>query len=88
MLLKFSLSLFSVLGLCSCSSVGVYSLENRSAAPVQAPTRILVEPFSAPLSAFQLGERTAREKAVLRDEIVQNLARSTSRQILTLAADS
>ena len=88
MLSRLALSLFSVLGLCSCSSVGIYSLENRSAAPVQAPSRILVEPFSAPLSAFQLGERTAREKSVQRDEIVQNLARSTASQIRTHAADS
>ncbi len=81
-------SLACLLTLCSCSSVGVYSVRSKSTPPRQAPTRIWVERFSAPMSAFQLGERSASEKRVLRDEIVANLARSTAGQLRTHAANS
>ena len=40
------------------------------------------------MSAFQLGERSAGEKRVLRDEIVTNLARGTAAQLRTHAANS
>ena len=47
-----------------------------------------MERFSAPPAAFQLGERSASEKRVLRDEIVASLARSTAGQLRTHAANS
>lgn len=81
-------SLAVLLTFCSCSSVGVYSVQSNSARLQQAPSRIWVERFSAPLSAFQLGERSAGEKRVLRDEIVGNLAQSTAVQLRTHAANS
>jgi len=81
-------SIVCVLALSSCSSVGVYSVESNATRLRNAPTHVWVERFSAPMSAFQLGERTASEKRVLRDEIVANLARSTAAQIRVHAANS
>lgn len=86
--LKLLLSLAVAITFCSCSSVGVHSLQTNRVAVREAPSRIWVERFSAPLSAFQLGERPASEKRVLRDAIVTNLARSTSGQLNTHAANS
>lgn len=77
-----------VLGLSACSSVGIYDLQKKQTRLAQGPTRILVEPFSAPLSAFKLGDRTPAEKGVLRDEIVAGLARGTASQLRTHAADA
>ena len=81
-------SLACLLAFCSCSSVGVHSVHTSSVPLREAPSRIWVERFSAPLSAFQLGERSASEKRALRDEIVASLARSTAGQLRTHAADS
>jgi len=81
-------NLVCLLALCSCSSVGVHSLHTKPVALRSAPSRIWVERFSAPPAAFQLGERSASEKRVLRDEIVANLARSTAGQLRTHAANS
>ncbi len=78
----------TLLGLSACSSVGIYDLKKNDARLAQGPTRILVQPFSAPLSVFQLGERSAQEKSVLRDEIVTALARGTASQLRTHAADA
>jgi len=81
-------SLTCILTFSSCSSVGIHSVQMNSAPPRTAPPRIWVERFSAPASAFQLGERSAAEKSVLRNEIVTNLARSTAAQMRTHAANS
>jgi len=81
-------SLACLLMFCSCSSVGIHSVRSHAVPLQEAPSRIWVERFSAPLSAFQLGERSAGEKRVLRDEIVTNLARGTAAQLRTHAADS
>lgn len=80
------LALAGALGLSSCSSVGIYSVQKHGAHVRQAPSRILVEPFSAPLSAFRLGERTPAEKSVLRNEIVAVLASGTTSQLRVHAA--
>lgn len=77
-----------VLAFSSCSSVGVYSIRSKSPAPQKAPSRILVEHFDAPPSAFHLGSRPATEKRTLRAEIVSNLARSTANQLRVHAADA
>ena len=81
-------SLACLLMFCSCSSVGIHSVQNHGVALQAAPSRILVERFSAPLSAFHLGERSPSEKRVLRDEIVTNLAHSTAGQLRIHAANS
>jgi len=81
-------SLACVLTFTSCSSVGVYSVQSNSARLREAPSRIWVERFTAPLSAFQLGERSASEKRVLRDQIVGNLAQSTAAHIRVHAANA
>jgi len=73
----------------SCSSVGVYDLQERSGAVVQErPSRILVEPFSAQPSAFDLGPRSADEHRMLRSRIVSTLADQTVSQLRIYAADS
>jgi Domain of unknown function (DUF4410) len=82
------LALAGVLSLTSCSSVGVYSLQKNGARVHQAPSQILVQPFSAPASVFSLGDRPESEKRALRSEIVANLARSTAIQLRTHAAAS
>ncbi len=79
------LALASLLLLTSCSSVGVYSLQQNEGFIV-APTRILVEPFRAPISHFSLGSRSAEETGRLRDEIVANLAERTIEQLRLHAA--
>lgn len=81
-------SLICLLALCSCSSVGIHSVHTKPVALQSAPSRIWVERFSAPMSAFHLGERSADEKRVLRNEIVASLARSTAGQLRTHAANS
>jgi len=81
-------SLVCIVTFSSCSSVGVHAVHTKSVALRSAPSRIWVERFSAPMSAFQLGERSVKEKRVLRDEIVGNLARSTAAQLRTHAANS
>ena len=81
-------ALAGALALSSCSSVGIYAVQKHGARVWQAPSRILVEPFSAPLSAFSLGERTAAEKSILRDEIVAVLASGTASQLRVHAADA
>lgn len=88
MIRLFFLSLASALAFCSCSSVGVHSIQSHGTPRQPAPSRILVEPFSAPLSAFHLGDRSSSEKSVLRTRIVDRLARSTASQLRTHAADS
>lgn len=80
--------LVALLLLPACSSVGVYSLQKKGARVQQAPTRILVEPFVAPASVFQLGERPESELRTLRTEIVAALARGTAGQLRTYAADA
>ncbi|MFZ4682130.1 MAG: DUF4410 domain-containing protein [Terrimicrobiaceae bacterium] len=81
-------SLACLLTFCSCSSVGIHSVQKKPVPLQQAPSRIDVERFSAPLSAFRLGQRSADQKRVLRDDIVTNLARSTAAQLRTHAANS
>lgn len=70
----------------SCSSVGIHTVRTSGSRTTQAPTRIKVEPFSAPPSAFKLGERPASEQVTLRREIVTNLARLTALNLRTHAA--
>jgi hypothetical protein len=82
------LSLVGVLSLSSCSSVGIHGLQNHTPWVKTAPTRILVEPFSAPLSNLQLGDRPAAEKRILRTEIVNSLAQNTAGQLRTHAANA
>lgn len=71
-----------------CSSVGVYDLQKHGQPVSQAPAQILVQPFSAQLSAFHLGQRPPQELRALREEIVRDLAQSTAAQLRIHAADS
>ncbi len=81
-------AIFCVGLLCSCSSAGIHSVRNHSGPVRQAPSMILVEPFSGPLSVFQLGDRPLREREELRRQIIRDLARSTSTQLRRHAAAS
>lgn len=72
----------------SCSSVGVYDLQKQRGVTVTRPTKILVEPFVAPASVFELGPRSPEAFQTLRAQIVSNLADQTSRQIKIYAANS
>lgn len=85
---RFPLIFGTLLMVCSCSSVGIYDLQKQGARVTRGPSRILVEPFSAPLNRFALGERSSGEKNVLRNEIVTSLARSTAAQLRIHAADA
>lgn len=82
------LVLVGALVLTSCSSVGVHDLQKHKPRITQAPSRILVEPFSAPLSVFSLGGRSDADKRVLRDEIVAALAEGTAGELRVHAADA
>lgn len=82
-----SLVFVGTLLLSSCSSVGIYNLQKKRVA-VHAPSRIVVEPFSAPLGNFQLGDRSDQERSRLRNEIVAALASRTAGQLRTHAADA
>lgn len=86
--MRWLLTLAITLPLCSCSSVGVYSVKKHASPGGRAPAAILVERFSAPASVFDLGDRPAGEQRALRAEIVNTLARSTAGQIRTHAAPS
>lgn len=84
-----TLASFAAFAFSSCSSVGVYDLQQRAGASVQTrPSRILVEPFSAQASAFDLGRRSPEDHRVLRGRIVSTLADQTARQLRVYAADA